>query len=52
MEWIVNLFKPKYLEWEDYAKAVQDFEQKKVSIDTTNLEEVKEQNRTKLIFSS
>lgn len=52
MEWIVNLFKPKYLEWEDYVKAVQDFEQKKVPIDTTNLEEVKEQNRTKLIFSS
>ncbi len=52
MEWIVNLFKPKYLDWEDYVTAVKDFEQKKVTTNTTNVEEVKEQNRTKLIFSS
>ena len=52
MEWIVNLFKPKYLDWEDYVKAVQDFEQKKITATTTNVEEVKVENRTKLIFSS
>ena len=52
MEWIVNLFKPKYLDWEDYVKAVQDFEQKKITTTVTDVEEVKAENRTKLIFSS
>ncbi|HIH42320.1 TPA: hypothetical protein HA246_01620 [Candidatus Woesearchaeota archaeon] len=51
MEWIVNMFKPKYLDWEDYVKAVQDFEQKKTTT-VTSVEEVKAENRTKLIFSS
>ncbi len=52
MEWIVNLFKPKYLDWEDYVTAVKDFEQKKATTTASTVEEVKVENRTKLIFSS
>lgn len=52
MEWITNLFRPKYLDWEDYVKAVEVYEQKKTTATAVDVEKVNQENRTKLIFSS
>lgn len=49
MEWITNLFRPKYLDWEDYVKAVELYEQKKT---VASVDEIKVENRSKIIFSS